>query len=141
MQHLMHLISTKNKDLPNISILITPKYHCEIAGEGIEYDWAITKKFYQNIPLPDKVTKEKFHQCFRDSINAVSIKNSQLFSAKARKYMLTYLNLEPKKVTYDNIERFVKNLSSHHNVYKQDTSYIDKLWRNTVGFTAPVVFV
>ena len=103
-------------------------YHHEIAGEGIEYDWAITKKFYRNIPLPDKVTKEKFHQYVRDSINAVSIKNYQLFSAKSHRYMLTYINLEPKKVTYSNIERFLKNLSIHHDVYKQDTPYIDKVW-------------
>ena len=31
-----------------ITMLISPKYHCEIAGEGIEYNWGICKKHYRN---------------------------------------------------------------------------------------------
>jgi len=32
----------------------TPKFHCEMAGEGIEYNWAIGKKKYRSIPLIHK---------------------------------------------------------------------------------------
>ena len=39
------------------------KYHCEIAGEGIEYSWGISKAKYRRIKVKDKRTAEKFrHQ-------------------------------------------------------------------------------
>ena len=39
---------------PSIKILTSPKYHCEIAGEGIELNWGYMKKGYCNIPLEEK---------------------------------------------------------------------------------------
>ena len=38
----------------SITILTSPKYHCEIAGEGIELNWGFMKKGYRNIPFEDK---------------------------------------------------------------------------------------
>jgi hypothetical protein len=38
----------------------TPKYHCKIAGEGIEYTWAQSKKYICNILLDKKRGKENF---------------------------------------------------------------------------------
>jgi len=38
----------------------TPKCHCELAGEGIEYSWGCTKNYYQNIDLVQKKGKENF---------------------------------------------------------------------------------
>ena len=32
----------------------SPKCHCEIAGEGIEYSWALSKNHYQSILLDRK---------------------------------------------------------------------------------------
>jgi hypothetical protein len=37
-----------------ISILFTPKYHCELAGEGIEYCWGATKQIFRKLPLKKK---------------------------------------------------------------------------------------
>ena len=45
---------------PSIKILTSPKYHCEIAGEGIELNWGFMKKVYRNIPLDEK-KKQKNH--------------------------------------------------------------------------------
>jgi hypothetical protein len=33
---------------------ITPKCHCELAGEGIEYTWGCSKNYYQSLNLQDK---------------------------------------------------------------------------------------
>jgi len=30
-----------------IKLLISPKYHCKLAGEGIEYAWGLFKKYYR----------------------------------------------------------------------------------------------
>ena len=32
-----------------IGILFTPKFHCELAGEGIEYSWGAAKRFYRQV--------------------------------------------------------------------------------------------
>ena len=60
MQNILREISAPTPKSPTISMLITPKYHCEIAGEGIEYNWGIAKIFYRNIPLVEKLTKPFF---------------------------------------------------------------------------------
>ena len=39
---------------PSIKLLTSSKYHCEIAGEGIELNWGYRKKAYRNIPLDEK---------------------------------------------------------------------------------------
>jgi len=38
----------------------TPKCHCELAGEGIEYTWGCSKNYYRTLRLNDKKGKEKF---------------------------------------------------------------------------------
>lgn len=39
----------------------TPKAHCEIAGEGIEFDWGFSKLTYCTKPIALKRNKTKFH--------------------------------------------------------------------------------
>jgi len=33
-----------------VSVIITPKFHAELAGEGIKYSWAVSKGVYQRKP-------------------------------------------------------------------------------------------
>ena len=132
MEKMMNDLCTKKQDLPNLKLFLTPKYHCEMAGEGVEYDWAICKKHYRNIPLPAKVTKENFHNCVRSAIKSVTIHNTRKFSAKSRWYMITYSNIKDE-LTYSNIENFVKKIKTHRDVSKIDTSYIDEVWKKSIG--------
>ena len=41
----------------NLMLLVSPKYHCEIAGMGIELSWGLAKKFYRHLLLSDKNTQ------------------------------------------------------------------------------------
>jgi hypothetical protein len=43
-------------------VIITPKIHAELAGEGIEYSWGVTKGVYRRKPLRAKKGKESFFQ-------------------------------------------------------------------------------
>ena len=43
-----------------VSVIILPKFHAELAGEGIEYSWGVTKKLYRHKPLQSKRSKEAF---------------------------------------------------------------------------------
>ena len=43
-----------------VSVIISPKFHAELAGEGIEYSWGVTKGLYRRKPLHSKRSKEAF---------------------------------------------------------------------------------
>ena len=53
------------------------KYHQEIAGEGIEYDWGLSKLHYRRNPLKYKRSKEKFHSLVEESTNPKTVLNIQ----------------------------------------------------------------
>ena len=110
MEQLMTDLSSTSSDIPNAKILTSPKFHCEIAGEGIEYNWGLTKLYYRKIPLEDKISKSKFNEVVKTSIKHVTVKNSLLFAAKARRYMLAYMYLQEQnddKLTHCKIEKLV----------------------------------
>ena len=88
----------KNKGKQDMSIIVTPKYHPEIAGEGIEYCWGMAKKWYRNIPLEENMTKEKFHESVKSSINQVEVKHARKFSGRARQYMIAYRTIKKKNL-------------------------------------------
>ena len=38
--------------IPNfVSVLFTPKFHCELAGERIYYSWGASKQYYRRQPI------------------------------------------------------------------------------------------
>jgi hypothetical protein len=49
--NLQHLAAELSDDACTVSIEFTPKCHCEIAGEGIEYAWGFSKKLQRRLPL------------------------------------------------------------------------------------------
>ena len=53
---------------------LPPKYHCELAGEGIESMWGFVKWIYCRIPKMEKATKHDFIECVERLLtqNAVS---------------------------------------------------------------------
>ena len=73
----------------------TPKCHCELAGEGIEYSWGCTKNFYRQQPLKDKRKKESFRNTARlcQLRNVLSTERVHKFSRRARQYVLVYHSL------------------------------------------------
>ena len=58
------LLQYYGQDL-GVTIDCTPKCHCELAGEGIEYAWGFSKNYYRTLSLSDKKGKQNF-------LNAVS---------------------------------------------------------------------
>ena len=47
----------------------SPKYHCEIAGEGIEYSWGNSKAKYRKIKVCDKKTVKQFREQARNCLS------------------------------------------------------------------------
>ena len=57
MEHLFFQLSQKAE--PSLMMIISPKYHCEVAGEGIEFVWGMLKRRFRSFGLQDKNTKTK----------------------------------------------------------------------------------
>ena len=71
----------------------TPKCHPEIAGEGVEFAWALAKLKYRRAPIGRKRNKAKFRSLVKECTNPLA--NLNVFrirscSKKARSYMKLY---------------------------------------------------
>jgi hypothetical protein len=75
-----------------VKALITTKYHCEFAGEGIEYAWAFSKSLYRRSPLKLKRGKDNFDRLVATCTSREVMKKEIIrrFSKRARQYMLSY---------------------------------------------------
>jgi hypothetical protein len=139
MEQLCHDLSARHG--VSISILTSPKYHCEVAGDGIENGWGHAKKTYRRVPMKQKKTKEAFWKCAKDSLRNVSATTMRKFSAKARRYMLTYhlfdnageyADFETTGLAYKEIEKHVDTIMKVHRCsLDNDAGYISKVWRES----------
>jgi len=121
-----------------IDLLITPKYHCKLAGEGIEYGWGLFKKYYRRSPHGEKKGKDRFKDCVKKCLRKVIINHIRRFSARARRYMLTYSlldsseSLEGHGLSYREIEQYVaKKMKAHRCTSDQESAFIAKIWRES----------
>ena len=75
-----------------VNVLLTPKCHAEIAGEGIEYVWACSKGAYRNLALKEKRGKEKFGKSVRHCLSeeVVGLERIRKFGKRARQYLIAY---------------------------------------------------
>ena len=71
----------------------SPKCHPEIAGEGIEYGWALSKMAYRRSPISEKRNKESFRNLVKKCTDSQAVLNFQRMcscSKRARDYMVLY---------------------------------------------------
>jgi hypothetical protein len=125
-----------------VIILSTPKYHCELAGEGIEYDWGLSKKIYRRVPFADKKGKPAFKETLVKCLKQVNVGHRRKFSAKARRYMLTYqlfdsagadADFAAAGLSYKEIEKHVnKIMKTHRSTLDQEHGYISRIWRESL---------
>jgi len=82
-----------------LRILHTPKFHAEMAGEGIEYSWACAKGDYRRQPLHLKKGLRNFKSLVRGCTNQDVLTPQRVckFSRRARAYICTYYLLALKE--------------------------------------------
>ena len=80
-----------------IQLLTSPKYHCELVGEGVDYVSGLAKKYYHSIGIGEKRTKEKFEKCVREAIEIVRKEYVERLLAKCRRLMMAYNAFDKKK--------------------------------------------
>jgi hypothetical protein len=93
---LQHLADTLSDSATNVDVMFTPKYHCEMAGEGIEYAWGFVKKTYRKLPMSMKKKAVSFFKALRKCLEGVDVDRARKFSRRARKYMLAYQAIAEK---------------------------------------------
>eukprot|EP00978_Attheya_sp_CCMP212_P012663 scaffold31668_cov55-Attheya_sp.AAC.4 len=128
----------------NISIIIdrTPKCHPEVAGEGIEYTWAMSKIYMRNVPINKRRTLCQFHEHVRLALSrtdGVALEKNRIrkFSARARDFITVYHILHTGEgnrgeaehphtaLTKHDIEKMHKVYWLHRGMLEGDTAYCD----------------
>ena len=117
------------------------KYHCEMAGEGIEYSWRYAKKEFCSLNLNEKKGKDNFIKCVKRSLKKVSADLMRKFSARARRYMLTYrlfdihgedAEFDSLGLSYKEIEKYVTTkMKTHRCAFDLDHRWISRIWRES----------
>jgi hypothetical protein len=80
-----------------VTVELTPKFHAELAGEGVEYGWAHAKAFYRRVPVSRKRGRENFKVLVKECtcpVNVLSKVRIEKFAARARAYICTYHHLD-----------------------------------------------
>ena len=83
-----------------VKMLLTPKCHAELAGEGVEYVWACAKGAYRNMSLQDKKGKDNFKASVRDCLSDEVITTVRIrkFARRARQYMMAYHAIDTRQL-------------------------------------------
>jgi hypothetical protein len=121
---------------------MTPKYHAEIAGCGIEYSWGAAKSRYRQIPLEKKRKKSDFKEAVSHSIGVLTTPTVRKCDRKARTYIQAYYYLEvmqqregtqpEEQLSLSTIEKVQKDFKIHRSAIDFDRSFCNGLVNNPV---------
>jgi hypothetical protein len=131
-----------------VAVRLTPKFHAELAGEGVEYSWAYAKSFYRRSPLLSKKGRENFKNLVMKStcpVEQLTKERICKFAARARAYICTYYCLDRSNTTdeasgggggnngmvtekqpllYKAIERLMKKFKAHRCAMDFDGGFV-----------------
>jgi hypothetical protein len=130
LQHVGHTLG--------VSVLITPKFHAEMAGEGIEYSWGVAKSVYRKMPLNSKKGKASFKLLVNEcaSRDVLTTETVRKLSRRARSYICAYYALHQRKqlnkdddntptLTLPLIERLLKEFKTHRAAVDFDAGFVN----------------
>jgi hypothetical protein len=120
-----------------VSVLITPKFHAEMAGEGIEYSWAVTKSVYRKMPLESKKGKDSFKALVSECTSRDVLKTGVVrkLSKQARAYICAYFILQKQQLNNNNsivltlplIDRLMKIFKTHRAAVDFDAGFVQSV--------------
>jgi hypothetical protein len=131
------LLQTMGREM-GVLVDRTPKCHCELAGEGIEYTWGCSKNHYRSMKLQSKKGKEKFRDAVKKCISRDLLTTQRIrkFSRRARQYICAYYkiyieqqqqqtetHLVDEATTPVKLEKLVKLFKTHRCAMDFDSSF------------------
>ena len=109
-------------DQLGVKVYTTTKYHVEIVGEGIEYEWGAAKSVYRKVPVGLKRGKVNFHELVRNCVsvgNVLTKKDVRRFAMRARCYMQVYNTLGKTDMKDD--DHYISYLFDHIAMHQTST--------------------
>jgi hypothetical protein len=126
-----------------VSVIISPKFHAEMAGEGIEYSWGVSKNVYRKKPLDSKKGKISFKALVKEctSRDILTTATVRKLSRRARAYICAYYTLHqqnlanncendndrPAALTLPLIERLMKAFKTHRAAVDFDAGFVNSV--------------
>ena len=110
-------------------LVLSPKFHPEVAGVGIEFSWGMSKlKFRRGIndEVPKNLHRNILASVCRETI--LTLSRIRRFARRTRDYCRAYLRLEKDAggtESRDSIEKVRKTCKAHHNIIDMEPSVID----------------
>jgi hypothetical protein len=109
-------------------LLMTPKGHPEIAGDGIEFDWGVSKKYFRkhNTCKPKNLTSlclESFKHVNRDGPNGEKRYYVRRMARQSRRYLAAY---ESGQVEHPDVLKFMVEHKTHRNILDQETALLER---------------
>jgi hypothetical protein len=88
-----------------VTVFTTPKFHAELAGEGVEYSWGLSKGQYRRKPLNKKKNKKGFHDLVHECTSCETITKERVrkFSRRARAYACAYYTFHQNEMNQRSI--------------------------------------
>ena len=71
MEVLLDNLTFKTDSNQTIQIIVSPKYNCKLAGEGIEYARGAIKWYFRRLPLEEKNNNNNFEKAGLDTFKHV----------------------------------------------------------------------
>ena len=94
-----------------VTVLLTPKCHAELAGEGVEYVWACAKGNYRSMSLKHKRGKDNFKASIRHCLSEEVITKVRIrkFARRARQYLMAYHAIDTHQVDEQTLHDCMKH--------------------------------
>jgi hypothetical protein len=120
-----------------VEVLLTPKCHAELAGEGVEYIWGGAKGEYRRLSLAQKRGKDNFkaslHHCLSEEV--ITIERVRRYARRARQYLMAYHAVDSGLVDEQTqndclkygpvaIEKLIYNFKTHRCAFDFDYKFI-----------------
>ena len=127
----------------DFEVILTPKYHAELAGVGIEYSWGASKACFRKIPLQQRKSRNGFRKSVEESLRSIEREVVRKADRKARCYAQAYYLIEvmqtdqnrsndPEEqtiITLPLIEKFKTEFRTHRCALNFDTAFCASLVR------------
>ena len=111
------LLQTMGREM-GIIVDCTPKCHCELAGEGIEYTWGFAKNHYRTMRLQSKKGKENFKEAVKKCISR------DLLTTENRQQQQQHQTYQvDESTTPEKLEKLVKEFKTHCCAFNFDSSF------------------
>ena len=106
---------------------LSPKCHPEVAGEGIEYDWACGKTVFRN---ENDFNNATLHARVLRALEAITLPRARASARRARDFLRGYKELDDgsgRKLSRQEIEEQKKKQARHRDVLQFSTAFVQAL--------------